>query len=392
MTDWPGHGAPNPTPPAVPLTPRVALFTGAYDHIRDGVSLTLNRLVTHLEGTGAAVLVLAPTTEHPALVHAGTRIPVPSVAAPGRGDYRISLGLPRAARSALRRFHPTLVHIATPDLLGLAALRLARRWGLPVVASYHTHFVSYLDYYGLARLDGTLWRYLRRFYRRCAHVYVPTPSMAGVLSEHGISENLRLWPRGVDTALFHPGRRCASWRSTMGAAESDVVVTFVSRIVPEKGLDVFADVVEELARRGIAARSVVVGDGPARAALAARLPDTRFTGTLEGEALARAYSSSDIFLFPSDTETFGSVTLEAMAAGLPVVCADAAGSRSLVEDGVTGFLAPAGRSDIFLERVARLVADAALRQRLARAARATALAYDWERTLERLVDYYRELA
>src|SRR5690606_2998265 len=128
-------------------------FTGAYNHIADGVSLTLNRLVEYLERIGAEVLVFAPTVEDPAVDHAGTLFPIPSIPAPGREEYRVSLGLTRKARREFEAFQPTLVHIATPDYLGNRALRLARRQGIPVVASYHTHFSSYLKYYGFEELE-----------------------------------------------------------------------------------------------------------------------------------------------------------------------------------------------------------------------------------------------
>src|SRR5919204_395272 len=179
---------------------RIALFTGNYNHIPDGVSLTLNRLVAYLERGGAAVQVYAPTIASPPIRHAGTLVAVPSIPAPGRPEYRVSVALPRAARAAFAAFRPDIVHIATPDYLGLRALRLARAARVPTVASYHTHFTSYLRYYGLQPLEGVVWRYLRWFYARCEHLYVPTPSMTDVLRRNGIDGNLRLWPRGVDVA------------------------------------------------------------------------------------------------------------------------------------------------------------------------------------------------
>lgn len=379
-----------PAPPAV-AAPRIALFTGAYDHIRDGVALTLNRLVAYLERQGVAVRVFAPTAERPALQHAGTRIPVRSLPAPGRPEYRVSLGLPRAARRELAAFAPTLVHVATPDLLGVQALRQARAAGLPMVATYHTHFASYLEYYRLGALEGVLWRYLRWFYGACAHVYVPTPTMLEVLRAHGVRSDLRLWPRGVETQLFTPARRSEAWRRSVGAADDEPVVLFVSRVVAEKGLDVLAAVLRALEARGVRHRSVVVGDGPERAALAAQLPNTRFLGQQQGEALATAYASSDVFLFPSRTETFGNVTLEAMASGLAAVCADAPGSGSLVRPGATGFLAPPHDATVFLEHVERLVTDAPLRARFGAQAREVALGYDWERVLATILAYYHEV-
>lgn len=370
---------------------RIALFTGAYNHIADGVSLTLNRLVAHLERSGAAVRVFAPTVEEPAVDHAGTLVPVRSVPAPGRPEYRISLGLSRSARQELKAFRPNLFHVATPDLLGRSARKLARRWGVPLVASYHTHFSSYLKYYGLGLLEGVLWAYLRRFYRPCQHVYVPSPSMAEVLRHRGITSGLRLWQRGVDTSRFTPQQRSLAWRRARGIADDEVVVTFVSRLVREKGLDVFAQVVEGLQARGLPCRCLVVGDGPARADLEERLPGAVFTGYLEDEALARAYASADVFLFPSDTETFGNVTLEAMASGLPTVCADATGSSTLVDDGRTGLLAPSGNVAGFLEATAHLVTRASARYRMGRAAYRRAQRYDWNAILSRMAGYYDEV-
>jgi phosphatidylinositol alpha 1,6-mannosyltransferase len=370
---------------------RIALFTGAYNHIADGVSLTLNRLVNFLGQKGAEVRVYAPTVPLPALKHAGTLVPVRSITAPGRPDYRISLGLSAEAREDLTRFKPNLFHIATPDVLGLSALRTAKRTGTPIVASYHTHFASYLDYYRLGALEGATWSYLRWFYNQCRHVYVPTPSMLQVLVGQGITSDLRLWPRGVEADLFNPARRSLEWRRAQGFADDDVIVTFVSRLVTEKGLNVVTDVARGLQSRGIQHKVLIVGDGPERASLGAFLPNAVFAGHLVREALATAYASSDVFLFPSETETFGNVTLEAMASGLPPVVADATGSNALVEDNVTGFLAPPRNSAVFLDRVDSLIQNAELRARMGTASRVAAERYEWSRVLGQIESYYEEV-
>ena len=374
-----------------PVPARIALFTGAYNHIADGVSLTLNRLVAYLERLGAEVLVFAPTVSEPAVEHAGTLVPVPSAPVPGRNEYRISLGLTRRVRRVFAEFQPTLVHIATPDFLGNRALRMARRQNIPIVASYHTHFSSYLKYYGFEELEGFLWKYLRRFYRQCEHVYVPSHSMAAVLRAHEIRRNLRLWQRGVDTSRFSPSRRSEGWRQTIGAEEDTVLITYVGRLVWEKGLHVFADVLERLEREGVPHRCMVVGEGPARAELTDRLPDAIFTGYLGGEALARAYASSDVFFFPSDTETFGNVTLEAMASGLPTVCADATGSNGLVRHGENGFLAPAGNVHSFADYLTRLALDKELRTQMGSASVQISKEFDWDTVLARIAGYYNEI-
>lgn len=370
---------------------RVALFTGAYNHIADGVSRTLNRLVAHLEQEGFAVRIFAPTVREPQVDHAGTLVPVPSVAAPGRPDYRLSLGLTPAVRRELRSFNPDLYHIATPDLLGLQALLNARRRARPVVASYHTHFASYLPYYRLQLAEPLVWRYLRWFYGHCEHVYVPSSSMQDELAAHGIEEGMRLWERGVDTARFNPAKRSVDWRRDRGFQDQDVVITFVSRLVLEKGLERMVKMLQRLEERGARFRALIVGDGPARDELSNLLPEAVFTGYLEGEHLARAYASSDIFLFPSDTETFGNATLEAMASGLPTVCAEATGNRTLVVDGQTGYLLKSDDIDGFADRLSQLVVDTRQRAQMGSAARAAATQYDWAEVLQRIVNYYLEL-
>lgn len=370
---------------------RVALFAGAYNHIADGVALTLNNLVDYLERQDVPVRVFAPTVEDPALDHAGTLVPVPSVPFPGRSEYRCSLGLTSSVRKELEAFDPTLIQVSTPDFLGLRALHFGHSADIPVAGTYHTHFASYLKYYNLDLLEPVVWGYLRHFYQQCDHVYVPTTAMMNILREHGIEGGLRLWQRGIDVDQFNPTHRCASWRRARGIGEDEVVVTFVSRLVWEKGLDTYAEVIERLDRQGVSHRSLIVGDGPAREELEARLPNTIFTGFLRGEALSRAYASSDIFLFPSDTETFGKVTLEAMASGLPTVCADAAGSRDLVQEETTGFLCPPEDVDTFTDRVRRLVLDSSRRRTMGTAAFERAQDFDRDKILAQLVRHYDEL-
>ena len=370
---------------------RIALFSGAYNHIADGVSLTLNRLVFFLAGQGAIVRVFAPTVPDPPLKHMGTLIPVRSISAPGRPEYRVSLGLSGDAFDSLTDFDPDLFHIATPDLLGLAALKHANRTGRPAVASYHTHFASYLRYYRLGILEPAVWSYLRWFYRQCRHVYVPTASMIEVLERNGISGNLRLWPRGVESQLFNPVRRSVQWREARSIAPDDIVIAFVSRLVTEKGLDVVINVIRGLDARGVSHRLVIVGDGPERERLRSALPNAIFEGHRTGHDLAAAYASSDIFLFPSDTETFGNVTLEALSSGLPAVVANATGSNALVQDGFNGFLATPRDAGDFLEKTAMLVLDPDLRSRMSVNARQSAESYDWEMVLGRMTSYYSEL-
>ena len=370
---------------------RVALVTSSYNYIPDGVALTLNRLVGYLESQGVEVLVFAPVAKAPAFAHKGDIVPAPSAPFPFRPEYRLAFGFTRRARERLAAFDPGLIHIAVPDFLGRQALAIGRARGRPVVASYHTRYEAYLKDYGLEFLREGFTAWLRQFYDQADEVYVPSESMIDSLLAEGFAPHLRLWRRGVDIERFDPAKRSGAVRADWGVAADEIVVTFVSRLVREKRLDTLIEVADRLAAAGVRHRMVIVGDGPGRAALERRLPAPVFTGFLEGEALARAYASSDVFLFPSDTESFGNVTLEAMASGLPAVCANATGSRSLVQTGVTGFLAPPGDGEAFFHHVAALARDGAQRGRMGTAARARALGFSWDETMAGLLARYQAL-
>lgn len=368
---------------------RVAIFTGNYNHIRDGVSLTLNRLVAFLEQQGIPVIVFGPTIDTPKLQHNGEFIAVPSVPMPKRNEYRITVGFPEKARKRLEEFNPTLIHLATPDLLGFRAMRWAQSKHIQIVASYHTHFTGYLKYYNLEILELLGWKYLDWFYSQCQHIYAPSPSIAKELNAKDIDSNseIRIWARGVDIAQFHPSKRDADWREKAGLAPDDKAITFVSRLVWEKNLQTFVDAVKKLKGN---VKPIIVGDGPAMNELRNILPNAHFTGFITGEALATAYASSDIFFFPSETETFGNVTLEAMASGLPCVVADAPGSKSLVESGVNGYLSPPRDTVEFAKCVQNLVDDKKLLFKMGEAARQKALTYSWDTVNSTLLENYKE--
>lgn len=369
---------------------RVALFTGNYHHIRDGVSLTLNRLVDFLEKQGAEVLIFGPSVKNPAFQHSGKLISVPSIPMPGRPEYRISTGFPRRAKIQLDTFDPDLIHIATPDLLGYKALKWGMRHNKTIVSSYHTHFTGYLKYYRLGFMESIGWKYLRWFYGQCRQIYIPTPSMANTLNKNGIDGDLKIWARGVDTNLFSPDKRDEHWRKRRGVGPEDVVVSFISRLVLEKNPGIYAETVKTLKEENPSVKPMIVGEGPAMQELQETLPDGIYTGFLTGSELAKAYASSDIFLFPSDTETFGNVTLEAMSSGLPCVVADAVGSKSLVENGVNGYLVTVYDKDGFVSKVNTLIKDRELRERMGKASREKAKSYAWERINQQLLAYYHE--
>lgn len=370
---------------------RVVVWCGNYNYVKDGAVVALNRLVQHLESKAVPVMVVAPLPGEPVFESDGTVTPVPSVPIPGRSEYRLTLGIPRAVRAKIAAFRPTLFHVASPDPLGLAAVRLAQKWQVPCVASYHSRHDIYSHYYGVGFLARPWQRYLRWLYSSCRQLYAPSEEIVAMLRADRIGRDVRLWTRGVDLHRFNPERRSRDWRRAMGFADDDVVVAFISRLVAEKNLGLVQEVLQRLEERGVPHRQLFVGDGPERVRLQAKLPNAVFTGFLDGDALATAYASADIFFFPSVTETFGIVTLEAMASGLPAVCANATGSASLVLPGETGYLIEEADQPGFADAIARLVSDPALRRRMGDAAVACSRTYSWRRAMETLEGYYYEV-
>src|SRR5687768_5660505 len=241
---------------------RVALFTGNYNYLREGANQALNRLVAYLEAArGAQVRVYSPVTDTPAFEPAGTLVPVPSVTLPVRTEFQLALGLPRRIRRDVESFSPDLIHVATPDILDTRAQTLAGRLGVPVVASLHTRFETYLDYYGLGWARPLALAHLRRFYRRSAHVLVPNRALLDEMMKLRGDDRVSLWSRGVDGRLFNPAKRDLKWRRRLGIADDEVVLLFFGRLVVEKGVRTFVQVLRELEARGIRIRPLVVGAG-----------------------------------------------------------------------------------------------------------------------------------
>ncbi len=370
---------------------RVALFSGNYNYVRDGANQALNRLVDYLLRQGAAVRVYAPTVPKPDFPATGDLVGVPAVPIPLRPEYRFPLGLSPANRQDLARFSPNVLHLASPDPTTHAALKWAEARKLPVLASVHTRFETYFRYYGMAFTEPWIEAMLRRFYNRCDALVAPSESMAEVLRAQGMSSDIEIWSRGVDRTIFDPAQRDLAWRRSMGIADGELVVGFLGRLVMEKGLDVFAETLSRLRGQGVPHRVLVIGSGPARSWFAERVPEAIFTGMLTHQDLGRAVASMDVLLNPSITETFGNVTLEAMASGVPVIAARATGSTSLVADGKTGRLVEPGNAGAFAEAVAAYAADPALRARHGAAGEVSSRAYAWDAINGAVADLYLRL-
>lgn len=369
---------------------KVAYFTESlFPHV-DGVSRTLAQLFTTLRQRGVEFLVYSPFVPGPEHPWADRVRRVPFFHFPLHKDYRVSLPFGHDALKELEAFAPDLVHVVSPTLMAVRAQSWAHRHGIPVVSSYHTHFVSYGRFYRMGWLEGFGWWMNRRFYNRCDRVYPPSRSIVRELAEHGIT-NTEIWSRGIDLARFSPRFRDPELRRRAGADDDTPLLLFVSRLVKEKDLADLVEMERILQQRGSRHRLALVGDGPLRADLERDLPAAYFAGQQEGEALGRWYASGDIFVFPSTTETFANVVLESQASGVPPVVVDRGGPPDLVEHGVTGFIARPNDPADLADHVERLLGDPGLRARMGGAAHAAAQGRDWPTINGALIDSYERV-
>jgi glycosyltransferase involved in cell wall biosynthesis len=367
---------------------RIAMFSGNYNYVRDGANQALNRLVEYLLRKGATVRIYSPTVARPALPPMGEVVHVPALPIPRRPEYKFPLMIPRAVKRDIVAFRPNILHVASPDVLCHRAVTMAHKLDRPVVASVHTRFETYLRYYGLAFAEPLIEAILRRFYRRCDAIFAPSDSMAQLLREQRMNYNVGIWTRGIDTEIFNPGQRDLEWRRSLGIDDDVPVIGFTGRLVMEKGLDVFSETIDCLEARQVRHKVLVVGKGPAREWFEKRLPNAVFAGFQEEAGLGRAVASMDMLFNPSVTETFGNVTLEAMACALPVVAASATGSQSLVADGLTGRLVRPGNIDGFADALAHYCTDEEARRTAGEAGERASQRYGWDQVNQVLVDAY----
>jgi phosphatidylinositol alpha 1,6-mannosyltransferase len=370
---------------------RIAFFTESLLPLVDGVSLTLGQLFASLESAGVDFRVYAPFVPPAEFAWSRRVRRVRSFAFPLYRDYRVSVPGGRRLTEDLDGFAPDIVHVVSPTPMAMWAQSYARARRIPVVATFHTHFVSYFRYYGVGGLEPLGWRILRWFYGRCAAVYAPSASIIAELRAHDIA-NVGLWSRGVDTRRFSPAWRDDSIRARTGASDTRPLVLLVSRLVREKDLADLVGMDAELRRRGCDYALALVGDGPMRGELEERLPHAHFAGHRSGVELARWYASGDIFFFPSTTETFANVVQEAMASGLPAVVVDRGGPPGVIEPDRSGLVARAHDVHHMADHVERLIRDVPLRTAMAWAGRQRALERSWDAVNAGMIREYRSLA
>jgi phosphatidylinositol alpha 1,6-mannosyltransferase len=370
---------------------RLVFFTESLYPLVDGVSHTLGHLFRTLEDEGVDFRVYAPFVPPAEVSWSGRVRRVRSFAFPLYRDYRSSITGGRRMAAELDEYAPDIVHVVSPTPVAVWAQNHARRRGIPVTATFHTHFVSYFPYYGARGLEPLGWRMIRWFYSRCHATYAPSQSIADELRARGVPR-VRLWSRGVDSSQFSPAWRSDTLRAELGASAAAPLVLMVSRLVREKDLADLVGMDRELRRRGVSFRLALVGDGPMRGELQRDLPDAHFAGHCRGDELSRWYASGDVFVFPSTTETFANVVQEAMSSGTPAVVVDRGGPQGVIEPGRSGLVARAHDPVHLADQVQRLLQQPELRAAMGRAARQRALSRSWDAVNQVLLEDFRQIA
>ncbi|MEP7057593.1 MAG: glycosyltransferase family 1 protein [Caldimonas sp.] len=361
---------------------RIAYVTETYPPELNGVALTVARAVQHLRARGHAVELIRPRQPGDAAGPGASEWLTRGWPIPMYPDLRFGYASAASLRRHFEQTRPDLVHLATPGPLGWKALRAARSLRLPTTSEFRTNFHQYSRYYRLGAAAALVLRAMRYFHNRSGRTFVPTQAAARELAAAGF-RNLAVVGRGVDTARFSPEWRSADLRTSWDAAGNAPVLLCVGRVAAEKNIALALRAYEAVRRRRPDARMVVVGDGPQRAALAAAHPDVRFVGTQQGDELAACYASADLFLFPSLTDTFGNVTLEALASGLPVVAFDVAAAAEHVVDGSSGVLVAADDEAGYVAAVEALAQQSQRLDAMRPAAVAAARKARWDEILAR---------
>lgn len=375
---------------------RVAIFTDTYLPDVNGVARTLGRWTDYLKSRGVCCKVFAPQSDE-GYPNGNDRqwvqrfYSIPFLLYP---ECKLAIPNPLQVNKILQQFQPTLIHVATPFNLGLYGLRFAKKHNIPLVASYHTHFDQYLSYYKLQWMEPMLWRFMLWFHQECQKTYVPSLSTLRHLQEKGM-QRLEVWGRGVDVARFHPLVNRQEVLQKYKIDPFKFILLYVGRLAPEKSIDVlmgtFAQLPERLKQQS---HMIVAGDGPLMKELREQYegnPKITFTGFVEGKALSDLYAAADLMLFPSATETFGNVVIEAMASGTPVIGAAAGGVKDNIVHQKTGWLCTPGNVGEFVSGVEQLFHHPSLRETLATNGRAYSLQQSWDQIFTKLYAGYLEI-
>lgn len=345
---------------------RVAFFAEILIEDFDGAIRTMYQLIKRIDRNIFEFLFVYGAG--PDSIAGFESLKVPALTLPINTGY--TMAIPALVMSELKEeidnFSPDVIHIATPSLLGNFALKYATHRGLPVISIYHTHFISYIDYYLkhtpflINKVRQMMAESHKAFYNQCDQVYIPSVTMKDELIDMGVDAyRMKLWQRGIDTSLFSP-RHKKSLRSLTG--NDNPTILFASRLVWEKNLETLFEVYGIMQDRNPEVNFIIAGDGVARKACEAKMPNAAFTGKVDHKMLSVLYASSTLFLFPSVSEAYGNVVLEAMASGVPCVIADGGGSKDFIEQGINGFKCEPYGAACYVEKIELLLKSNSLRE------------------------------
>ncbi|MDR2134342.1 MAG: glycosyltransferase family 1 protein [Treponema sp.] len=373
---------------------RIVYFTDTYNPEVNGVTNTLSKLGAYLGEQRIHHTIFAPAYEDENTFHRENQHSLYRNLYRFRGlktrlspESRLAFPSFREIDEICDKFRPDLVHVTTEMGIGFRGMRYALSRKLPLVMSYHTNYGEYLRYFNLEFLRPVLERYLAWFYRFAHRVLAPSRHTLEDLFRRQY-RNLGIWSRGIDAALFNPGYRNEDLRNRIGKGK--FIFLYAGRLSPEKNLDMLLYAAAEFERRFPGKTAFVfTGDGPCTETIRRQnLPNAVLTGFKRGRELSEIYASADCFAFPSGTETFGNAALEAMASGLPVAGVASGGVTDFLSHGSNALLCPEGSREAFLENLVTLMEDSELRRNLAEKARKTALARDWNRVFDGLLNTY----
>jgi len=367
---------------------KIAYFIGTLKK-EDGATRVLLALICEAQKKGIESVIVTGWAEDESISPVPI-IQVPAIIFPFYKEYRLPLPGMRGFKKQLDEFKPDILHVHSPDTSAWAALKYSKKRQIPIIATYHTDFVSYLTYYHLSYLRSAVWFLLRRLYTRMSFVTTPSQIVSDELSSRGVS-NIKTIPWGVDITKFNSSFRSLEWRQQILQGDNKMILLCVGRLTWEKNLRIVATTYNLLRERRSDFVMVVAGDGPARQELEALMPGATFLGHIEGVELSTTYASSDILLFPSSTETFGNVTIEAIASRLVPVVADAGGSKSLVRYGENGFLARPNDSEDFYKKVELLLDDQMLRKQMQESGWKFVENFTWEKVFGSFLQIYQKL-
>ena len=367
---------------------RIAYFAESLPPNEDGVSKTLLKLSDYLDRESIDYRFISPFKPDDSHYLSDRVKKVSYIPFPMYSQYRLSLPFLNGVKYYLDRFKPHILHLTSPTPLGLFTFWYGNKRNIPVVSTYHTHFISYFKYYKLRYLEGFGWQYTKWFYNQCDVTHVPTRSIKKELEEHGV-KNIEHIPHGIETDNFSPEKKNEELRKIFD--NNYPIILFVGRIVKEKDLEDLIKVNRLLNQRGARFNMVFVGSGPMTKTLKRKLPEAHFTGHLTGEKLYQWFATGDVFAYPSTTETFGLVVQESFSSGTPVVGVNQGGVGSLIKNGSNGLLFPPHDIDIFADNLQLLLENQELRKKLGEKARKDSLNNSWNKVNARVVKSYQQL-